>query len=275
MRYRLCVFALLAFLLVILQGLCCWGEAPHAVINGPVTGQAGEILILDAGQSTGGPTHFSWDVSPRISGRKMFEPECGDSSRIRIASFPGKYKYTLIVSNADGNDVVYWDVTIPGAAPQPSPGPNPAPEPSPGPPQPDPAPEPAPKPGPDPAPNPNPGPPVIPDGQFGIARQIVDWAAEITSPTKLQDARGFAGSFEAVASQIASGSLRDADKIAQALLASNRSAVGQDVIQAHWMSLAQHLNAHLAATHFAGKLEDSNQWATYLRECAAGFKAIR
>lgn len=283
MRSRSFWFGVMAAALIALQAVCCFSEVPRAVINGPTTGQAGEILILDAGESEGTPTHFSWDVSPKIAGRKMFEPECGDKSRIRISSFPGIYKYTLIVSNADGNDVLYWDVAIPGntPAPVPPPGPNPAPNPEPGPMPPEPPPDPGPAPGPNPSPNPQPAPPkpepdpVVPDGQFGIAKQIVDWSETVTSPTKLQDAKGFAGSFEAVASAIAAGSLRDADKIVQALLAANRSNVGQQVIQEHWMTLAQNLNAHLAATSFAGKLKNSDQWSAYLRECAAGFKAIR
>ncbi len=262
----------------------CPGAPPRAIINGPATGTPGEILYLDASESTGEPTHFRWSVIPEIAGRKQIEPAAADQAKIRIASFPGAYRYTLVVSNADGADLVYWDVVVPGTPPPtptpPQPGPNPQPNPQPVPPAPTPpAPGPNPQPNPEPsppAPEPQPGPPSPPpEGRFGVAPKIVEWSASVTSPTKLKDAQAFADAFESVAAAIVAGTLRDANKIAEALLAANRANVGHETITKYWHGGAQNLNAHLAATFSSGKLKDSDQWATYLRECAVGFRAIR
>ena len=251
--------------------LSAFSEAPKAIINGPTTGIAGELLVLDASKSAGKPTHYKWMVEPELPGRKMFEAECELNSKIRICSIPGKYRYTLVVSNADGADLLFWDVAIPGTPPPlPSPpGPEPTP-PAPTPPIPPTPPTPEP-------PEPPPTPDVVPDGRFGIAPKIVEWGelVKAESGERKAEALKFAASFEAISSQVAAGGLTDAKSIVQALLQSNRLSVGADAIAKRWTGFGLKLNAEIAQIYATGKLGDRDAWAVFLRECSVGFRAIK
>ncbi len=162
---------------------------PTAIINGPTTGVRGEILVLDATGCAGEPTHFTWKISPELKGRKQLDVKDG-GRRVQVASYGGSYLVTLLVSNADGNDVLTWPLTIPGDAPCPSPEPQPVtPTPvepipvEPAPPRP-PAPEPV-IPTPPPAPQPvTPTPPTPTPGRFGIAARVRAAVLGVSSPTR-------------------------------------------------------------------------------------------
>ncbi len=179
-------------LLCLLLGLGCQAAQaapPTAIINGPTTGVRGEILVLDATGCAGEPTHFTWKISPELKGRKQLDVKDG-GRRVQVASYGGSYVVSLTVSNADGNDVLTWPLTIPGDMPCPSPEPQPVtPTPvepvpvEPAPPRP-PAPEPV-IPTPTPAPQPvTPMPPAPSPGRFGIAARVRAAVLGVSSPTR-------------------------------------------------------------------------------------------
>lgn len=176
-------FSLLWF--VPLLWLCCsaaQAAAPTAIINGPTTGVGGEILVLDATGCEGEPTHFTWKISPVLKGRKQLDVKDG-GRRVQVASYGGSYVVSLTVSNADGNDVLTWPLTIPGDMPCPSPEPQPV---TPTPVDPIPV-EPAPPRPPAPEPNPvvpTPTPPAPSPGRFGIAARVRAAVLGVSSPTR-------------------------------------------------------------------------------------------
>lgn len=201
--------------LVPLLWLCCsaaQAAAPKAVINGPQTGTRGEILILDATQCEGEPTHFTWRITPELKARKQLELKDG-GRRVQVASYGGSYVVTLTVSNADGNDVVTWPLVIPGDAPCPSPEPQPVtPTPvdpipvDPAPPRP-PAPEPV-IPTPPPAPQPvTPTPPAPSPGRFGIAARVRAAVLGVSSPTRAAEVAKLRARLTDLKAQGAAGSL--------------------------------------------------------------------
>jgi hypothetical protein len=235
--------------------LCCLAgaasaAAPKAVINGPTTGTAGELLTLDASGSQGDKVRYLWRVQPDLPGRVMFRT-CGeDGSRINIASLPGSWQYTLVVSNAEGADLLTWTVTIP-ATPQPTPSPAPTP-PVPGPPAPEPSP-------------PTPGPP---ESRFNLTRDVATWAKDISKDDRI----AYAGICEAMAAEIVAtpDQFRGANinemaaKIARAFLAK----IG--IPRPSLLAVVSKLNARLK--EIAPQLKTLDDWAGLFREVAAGLR---
>lgn len=186
----------LPLLLALLFTSVAQAAAPKAVINGPTNAVPGELIVLDASQSEGEPTHYSWRISPEIKGRKQIGPLDG-GRKLQMASFPGRYLITLVCSNADGNDVLAWQVDVPGTPPCPAPDPQPVtPQPipvdpaPPRPPAPDPNPAPTPpapvppQPVPPIQPDPPPTPPVPAPSRFGIRDRVRTAVLGISSPTR-------------------------------------------------------------------------------------------
>lgn len=240
---------------------------PRAVINGPTTGVPGELLTLDASQSEGDGLKYLWRVQPDVTGRKVIDVCNKDGSRARIASLPGKWTYILVVSNAEGADLLSWTVDIPGSpVPQPQPvppNPNPLPQPIP----PTPGPTPVPVPGPSPAPGP---PTPAPLSRF--ATDVTGWVSLVTSPTRVADAGKLAAAADAVSAQIAAGTARDAKAILAAMLAANNAA-GVDI--AAWKPFATKLQAYMTAEYLAGRLSTSDQFVALLHDLAAGLRAVK
>lgn len=108
-----------------------------AVIDGPTTGNAGDLVVLDGSKSVG-------------DGWKWLLPEglqtlsCGANDTPGQVAFavgkPGKYTFALILADKEASiDYVSHTVTIGGTLPGPEPDPTPDPEPDP---QPEPTPVP-------------------------------------------------------------------------------------------------------------------------------------
>lgn len=245
---------LIAFLLI--AGTAS-AAAPKAVINGPTTGTAGELLTLDASQSEGENLKYLWRVQPDVSGRRMFR-SCGTTGDvIHISTMPGTWQYTLVVSNAEGADLLTWTVTIPG---NPSPQPNPVP------------------PGPAPIPNPHPDPPAptptpVPPSKFGIRDQIPVWAASVSSSTRVAAAGRLADASDALAAAVAAGTTSGPAKILAALTAANAAALGADL--AAWKSFGVSYSAALSGIYAMGRLKTDADWAELLRETAAGLRLVK
>jgi len=268
--------------------LCLAGVAsaapPKAVINGPTTGTAGELLTLDASQSEGENIKFLWRVTPDVAGRRLFRVCDKDPSRVSIASLPGTWAYTLVVSNADGADLLTWVVTIPGT-PQPTPSPLPPrpgpdvvpPSPSPPmPPTPGPGPTPSPTPGPTPPgprpPDPSPEPPV-PVPLTGFAADVAGWVKLVISPTRDAEAKRLADACEATASAISAGAHNGPAAILAAIKAANNAALGSSL--AAWGPFAARYTAALGIKYAAGELKTNEQWAAMLNETAKGLRGSK
>jgi len=249
--------------------LCCLAgsasaAAPKAIINGPVTGTAGELLTLDASGSQGENVKYLWRVEPDLPGRVMFRT-CGeDGSRINIASLPGVWRYMLVGSNADGADVIVQTVTIP-SVPQPNPSPTPpAPGPTPAPPTPAP---PSPSPGP-PAPEPLPPAPGPPESRFNLTRDIASWSTGIAKAER----ESYAGICDAMATEIVAvpanftgANINEmAGKIAKAFLAK----VGTPRLGL--VPVVLKLNARLR--ELSPQLKTLDDWAQVFREVGAGLR---
>lgn len=280
--------------------LCLAGSAnaapPKAVINGPTTGTAGELLTLDASQSEGEDIKFLWRVQPDIAGRRLFRVCDKDPSKVSIASLPGVWDYTLVVSNAEGADLLTWRVSIPGTPqPQPSPlpprpGPDvvppvpPLPLPTPGP---GPAPSPTPGPTPDPAPRPpEPMPvPPTPVPLTGFAADVAGWVKLVVSPTRDAEAKRLADACEATASAIMGGAHDGPAKMLAAIKAANNAALGDSLPK--WAPFAARYTAALGIKYAAGELtskkddpeenivEVRTKWAALLNETAKGLRGAK
>jgi hypothetical protein len=253
--------------------LCCLAgaasaAAPKAIINGPVTGTAGELLTLDASGSQGDDVRYLWRVQPDLPGRVMYRT-CGqDGSRINIASLPGVWQYTLVVSNAEGADLLTWTVTIP-TAPQPAPLPipptPPAPGPTPAPPTPAP-PSPSPVP---PAPEPSPpAPPGPPESRFNLTRDIAAWAKDVPKAER----ESYAGICDAMAAEIVAvpknfeGS--NINEIAIKIAASLAKKIGTPRLGL--IPVLMKLNSRLR--ELSPQLKSLDDWATVFREVSAGLR---
>lgn len=260
---------------VIVLILCLAGSAsaapPKAVINGPTTGTAGELLTLDASQSEGEGIKFLWRVTPDVAGRRLYRVCDKDQSKVSIASLPGVWDYTLVVSNAEGADLLTWRVTIPGT-PQPSPSPvpptpsPPAPEPKPEPPSPSPPTPPVP-------PAPGPAPQPTPEPLTGFAADVAAWANAVQSPGKVQEAKRLADACEATASAIAAGAHAGPAAILAAIRAANNAALGESIKA--WAPFGAKYGAALGLKYAAGELATNDKWAALLNETARGLRGVR
>jgi hypothetical protein len=269
--------------------LCLAGAAnaapPKAVINGPTTGTAGELLTLDASQSEGEGIKFLWRVTPDVAGRRLFRVCDKDPSRVSIASLPGVWDYTLVVSNADGADLLTWRVSIPGT-PQPTPSPLP-PRPGPDVVPPLPSPPTPPTPGPGPAPSPTPGPtpdptprppeptpvPPTPVPLTGFAADVAGWVKLVVSPTRDAEAKRLADACEATASAIAAGAHSGPAAILAAIKAANNAALGASL--SAWGPFAARYTAALGIKYAAGELKTNEQWSVMLTETAKGLRGAK
>ena len=267
------------FAIVLLCGSVTMAAAPKALIVGPTSGTPGELLELDASTSLEA-THFRWWVSPVLPGRKQIDP-IGDGKKVRIASLPGTYTYTVGVSNPEGLDVFSWVVTIPGELPAPGPTPAPpCPSPLPAPPAPyGPAP-PVPTPVPVPAPpTPPPAPePSFPAGKFNVAGDVYREAMKVASPNRAAEASALASAFEVVASSAAAGiydnrlsSMLTAKAVSNAMIEANRKVFpsGSEA----WADFGKKAGDRATALYNAGKVATGADWAVLLRETAMGLRA--
>jgi hypothetical protein len=241
--------------------------APKAVINGPTTGTAGELLTLDASGSQGDKVRYLWRVQPDLPGRVMFRT-CGeDGSRINIASLPGSWQYTLVVSNAEGADLLTWTVTIP-ATPQPTPSPIPPSPPAPVPTPTPPSPAPTPTPGP-PAPEPSPPqPPGPPESRFNLVRDIAAWSKGVPKAER----ESYALICDAMAAEIvavpANFSGANINEIAKKVAAAFLTKVGTPRLAL--IPVVLKLNARLR--ELSPQLKTLDDWAGLFREVAAGLR---
>lgn len=256
-----------------------FAASPRAIITGPTTATPGEFLTLDATGSENEPKHFKWSISPELKGRKQLLPSDGGGKCV-VATYPGVYLITLAISNEDGIDTLTYQITIPGEAPCPPPSPVPTP-PQPLPIPPGPVPTPTPLPPVPPVPVPVPIPPVVPPGEFNVAPQVAVIVSKIPSPNRVAEAKQLADAADALAAEIAAGTVTNATvvltRIGAGIKALNSPA---------WVVAAPELAALMQATWQAhskdrlkltttGGIVDASGWSTLLREVAIGARGVK
>lgn len=251
--------------------LCLCGAAQgagvKAIINGPTTGVAGELLTLDASASEGKDVKYLWRSSLDAPGRKLFEA-CGEGKKCRINSLPGTWVYALVVYNSEDADLLFWTVTVPGATPPIPPSPNPPqpvpPEPLPKPPEPTP---PAPVP-------PTPPAPVIPEGKFGITKPLIEWIGKVTTSTRAVEAASLAGKLEAFKAKIDSQSVSGSIAIALGLKAALSEGLGS--AYAAWqVPVGVPFTAKLKEVYGAGMLGSDAEWSAFVGEVLVALRAVK
>lgn len=227
------------------------GPGPTAVIAGPTVGSPGDLIVLDASQSTGA-AGYAWVLAD--SDKTFLEVEDGRKA-VFATGAAGRYTFVLVAASAavDGKPqvaIARHRVTV-------------------GDPPPDPIP-------PDPLPPPNPIPPdPLPSGKFGLATLARDAAAAVrlASADKQRSAAALAGSFETIASTIAAGALRTPAEIVAATREQNISALALQ--RTAWEPWADALRRRLNELSDNGQLKSAEDYAVAWREIAAGLKAVR
>lgn len=211
--------------IVSLCSMIASGQEPMAppvpMIEGPVAGQPGDIVLLDATKSTA--QHLGWlvDVTAvtvpmdatarelermadvlRTTGAKVEVPPTGpvthlivnDGRQIILSSYPGTYRVVLAVSNEYGVKLLQWQVRI-----QTAPNPPPGPVPNPGPDDPQ-------------KPDPEPDPPV---NTFGLADFVATQVRSSVSDNGRRDKEAllFYGAYRATVAAIDSDAIKSIEDV--------------------------------------------------------------
>lgn len=260
-------------------------QPPKAAIVGPSTADPGTLMTLRADTSTGGgKLIYTWRITPELPGREQLRIIDGGKA-VQVATYPGRYRVTLVVSNVAGVSLADVDITIPGnppVIPEPDrpqpPAPLPAPDPAPSPPTPiPPRPEPKPEPIPTP-PEPKPAP-----ATFGIADKVAAIAGKVKSGTRLEDCKKLAEKAESLAAQVAAGTLTDPQKLLGQMADAVKDmppgwhAVAPDIQQAMQSVYMANKSDRLKVNIGLGgvKMADPSGWAQLLREIAEGLRSAK
>lgn len=132
-------------------------------------------------------------------------------------------------------------------------------------PGPDPDPDP-PGPGPDPDPDP-PEPEPLPDGKYLLAKDASGWAKGVgDAPGSLR----LAGAFEAIAAQVAAGTVRTLPDFQRASQQRNREALGND--KDKWVPFFESLQSRLQTLNSSGVMVSLEDHATAWEEIALGLR---
>ena len=222
-------------------------QTPEAVITGPTGGLPGDIIVLDASQSSA--DFYLWNVFPKLpDGRQTIAPFPGGTHAV-LATVPGKYTVVLTVGTSDGLDQIEYVVTIGGDVP-------PVPPKPPIPPRPEPE-------------------PTFSPGRFDLAAASYKWASKVPEAERGRAAKLAAG-FRAVASQIAAGVLRSAADIHTTQSAKNREALGDTAdIGREWRGWLESLAVELKRHGDAGTLRKPEDYQTAWTEIATGLEAVK
>lgn len=113
-----------------------------------------------------------------------------------------------------------------------------------------------------------PGPPADPGEN--IVEKVKDWASDVDSPTKRDDAIKLAQSFASVAIVIEQDQFSSPAELVQATATSNRDALGENL--SHWTPLLDSLMQELKAAAQIGKLQDVKDHARIWKDVAKGLR---
>lgn len=271
--------AILPLMLIIPTGGDSPAQAtpPTVIVNGPEVATPGELLTFRFGESKGSDLKFRVVVEsdPPIVGRLQWKHDSPTATEAQVASFPGRHRVRITAFNAEGIDEWERILVIPGNPPCPPPGPKPIDPPGP---IPEPTP-PAPTPPKPPGPVPTPVPVPIPAGEFGISPKVADIVRKIVDPAKAATAKSLADAADAIAAQIAAGTLTGVNdlltRVGEAIKATGNpawQAAAADFSKELAATYAAHKGGRLAVSTFGG-FKDAAGWAALMREVATGVRA--
>lgn len=218
-------------------------QRPVAVIEGRERVQLGNPVLLDASKSIGDA--FVWlldrdvDFMEADNGRKVYF----------MTSQPGRYKFTLVAISApakpgDAAQVAKTAFTVTYG--DPGPGPDPTP------------------------PGPGPSPPTPDPGKYGLAAFTHQAAMAVATPNRKQVAVSLSSNFDAVASAIAAGAIKDPAKIVEQTYKLNAPVLTDPA----WKSWTQAMRGRLNALSDGGQLTAVNDYVIAWREIAAGLRLV-
>ncbi|CAN5407955.1 hypothetical protein BH11PLA2_BH11PLA2_34470 [soil metagenome] len=221
---------------------CSAAAAPTAVITGPATAIAGELVRLDASDSVGA-TKYRWKLvkSPDFAGKKFWRSNQQFADFLEPATLAGTYVFELLVSNAAGVDSTLHTLVVTNGSPGPAP--------------------------PSPTPTPAPVPDPLPSGQFNIAADVFKWAVAISSPNRAAVCAQFAAALTAIAKSDPS----DFAVVATAVKSASTKAIAGEGVA--WAAFNANYRARLSDLYFSGKLSSAPAIKALLEETAAGFLA--
>jgi hypothetical protein len=120
---------------------------------------------------------------------------------------------------------------------------------------------------------PGPGPEPQPDPLSGLAKDARDWAS-VVSVANRPLAKPLADAFEAIAAQIAAGTLATPETVQAASKLANRAALG-DAGATAWMPWFEKLQVFLAAETKAGRMANVADIRTKWLDIAKGLRAVQ
>lgn len=251
--------------------LCCnsadaQSPAPVPAINGPTTARTGDLILLDASGSTA--THFDWLVDTsgvqvpsngadfaksaaaklRGLGWEVKPPKKAEGGhylildggkRLLLASYPGTWRVSLAVGNANGVKQLPWTLVVQGHGPQPPPEPEPKP------------------PGPD-----------VPLPTSKVGRGIYDAGMASKSPTRVADAKLMIAALEKFRPSVAATQMDAKSIVAGALTAMLTSL--SDAAKKEWqLPMVTHLAVPLSQA-----VTDKATGLQAIDDMLAGLKAV-
>lgn len=242
-------------------------DAPVAKIAGPTSGRPGDILILDASGSAA--TFHDWSIdtadvqvpadhtlesfrttveSMRAAGFRVTAPRTDSppvymlldgGTRVLLASYPGTYRVSLAVGNAEGVDQLQWKLVVAGGAPVP--------------PKPD-----------------DPDPPPPPPDKYGLTLIHRTVGSLIDSPNRRAEALKIAGVFASVRTQTSLG----ATGMIEAVQSQLKTALTADE-KARWEAWRLTYVASLQALQQRDDWTDTAaEFAAAFAEIEAGLKGV-
>jgi hypothetical protein len=132
-------------------------------------------------------------------------------------------------------------------------------------------------PGPGPGPNP-PGPePVVPDGQFKLAKFVYGEANKVAAQSRSGGAKALAEAFRSMAASVAAGAFSKDEDILKESRRKNNSAlaaVGDHAVK-DWDGFFLALQDRLYELYKSGALKGKDAYATAFREMQSGVEAVR
>ena len=171
-----------------------------------------------------------------------------DGKKLLLASYPGKWKVVLAVSNDKGVTQTAWNLVVEGVKPTP------------------------PKPDPDnPKPPPDPDVPDNPVRRRQSGKGIYNAAMKSTSPTRLADAKGMIGKLQALRPSIAGATAVSQRKAIEDIMKALASAVSQGVYKNHWST---QFVTYIAAPMVVG-VKDKDTALVAIDQMILGLKAVK
>lgn len=228
-------------------------DKPIAKLSGPESAIEGDIIEIDASESTGA-SYYSWEVfdQDRPDTMDTLWREYEGGSKIVLAHRRGSvYRIRVIIGNANGAVAEKWKVVCESTDPTPGP-------------------------------TPDDDPPVMP---LGVAKLVADAARKVTPPTNAaktwlsKEAGAIANNYRVVIAQLkaskqASGQYKmtplEAD---DALKSLNRSGLPDD-LRTRWNDWMNALSVRLVELQTQEKMKTGEQVEAAFNEVAAGLEWV-